>query len=180
MTVFSSFEILAQTLVPPGIPVEPNPFLIQGYFVEVSLSPYASVQSAIFNIVFQETTDFQQGNNRNALQAQIIGADGDVSIYKDFFASTGRGFLAQSVSRGQTVIFGVQALPSLSDAKDLVSIPQGGIGWRGTVQINASAPTGSLIATPTQRQVFYQSTEMKSVISASAYALPTATGNIVI
>ena len=175
MTVLSSFEILAETLVPGGIlpPGANNPFLIQGYFVQISLSPDASVSSVLFNLIFEETTDFKQGAGQNALQAQYIDANGNVNIYTQFFASTGRGFLNQSINRGQTIIYGVQAIPELTAA----GIPQGGTGWRGSVQVNPNA-SGALIATPTQRLVYYDGTNplKDAVLDAVVYSLPTVGG----
>jgi hypothetical protein len=177
MTVFSSFEVLAETLVPSGIlpPTAKNPFLVQGYFVQISLSPSANVSAVNFNLIFEETTDFMQGAGQSGLQAQFIDANGNVNIYSQFFASTGRGFLNQKIGRGQTLIYGVQVIPSLDEKA--VPIPQGGTGWRGTVQIVSSA-TGALIATPTQRLVYYDGTNplSDSVLDAVVYALPTFNG----
>jgi hypothetical protein len=126
-------------------------------------------------VIFQETTDFNQGAGQSVLNAQIIGADGTVSIYNGFFASTGRGFLSQKISAGQTLIFGVQALPGLSAIE--AAAPQGGTGWRGTVKIEGQSP-GQLIATPTQRLVYYNGTDITKadVIDAVVYSVPTFTG----
>jgi hypothetical protein len=128
MTVLSGFEVLAENLVPTSIiPSGPdNPFLIQGYFTQISLSPDSSDSSVQFNLIFQETTDFTQGVGQNGLQAQIIDANGNVNIYSQFFASTGRGFLNQKIGRGQTFIYEVQILPSFSSSKDAAALPQAG------------------------------------------------------
>jgi len=175
MTTLSSFEILAETLVPKGIlpPTAKNPFLIQGYFVQISLASDARLNSARFNLIFKETTDFNQGAGQNALQAQFIDPNGNVNIYKQFFSSTGHGFLDQEISYGQTIIYGVQVIPGLSAA----NIPQGGTGWRGTVEVNPNTP-GALIATPTQRLVYYNGTHSlpDAVLDAVVYPVPTVNG----
>lgn len=178
MAVLSSFEILAETLVPAGILPSGavNPFLVQGYFVQISLAPDAGTSSVQFNLVFQETTDFNQGLGQKSLFAQVIDASGNVNLYSQFFASTGRGFLGQQVNQGQTLIYGVQVIPPPPGSKD-APLPQGGTGWRGTVQINANTP-GALIATPTQRLVYYDSTNpfTSAVLDAVVYPVPTASG----
>lgn len=178
MSYVSSFEILAQNLVPTQIiPSGPqNPFLIQGYFLEVScIQPGIS---ANFNLIFQETTGFSQGLGPKSLQAQVIDATGEVNLYDYFFESTGNGFLSQSISSGQTLIYGVQCLPQLVGADlDATLLPQAGTGWRGTVRLEG-APPGSLIVTPTQRLVYYAGANpgVDPVITASVYAVPTANG----
>ncbi|MBY0298573.1 MAG: hypothetical protein K2X71_21470 [Methylobacterium sp.] len=174
MPLFSVFEILAETLVPSGIlpPSAPNPFVIQGYWVQLSLAP--GTTQANFNITFKETTDFNQGAGQSALQAQIVDPSGVVQPYKYFFASVGRGFLNQSLFSGQTVIYGVQALPGLpTDA----ALPQGGTGWRGTVSIDGQTP-GSLIATPTQRLLYTSGSDITkaTALDAVVYAVPTFSG----
>lgn len=178
MTYVSSFEILAQNLVPTDIiPAGPqNPFLIQGYFVEISC-----VQPGIaanFNLIFQETTGFSQGLGQKYLKAQIIDAKGAVNPFGAFFASTGNGFLSQTISSGQTLIYGVQCLPQLPPGVEGETVlPQAGTGWRGTVRLEG-APAGSLIVTPTQRLVYYAGANpgVDPVITASVYAVPTAKG----
>lgn len=174
MALLSAFEILAENLVPQGIlpPTAPNPFALQGYWVQISLAP--GFQSSTFNIIYQETTDFRQGAGQVSLQAQIIDASGNVSIYSGFFASTGRGFLSQTIFAGQTIIYGVQCIPG-SIVK--AAIPQSGTGWRGTVQVNPQQ-AGSLVATPTQRLVYYNigAIVTGTVISACVYPVPTFSG----
>ncbi len=173
MTYLSSFEIIAENLVPTAIlpPGPNNPFALQGYFVQISL--VGGLQSANFNLIFQETTDFRQGAGQSALSAQIIDSKGQVNIYNQFFASTGRGFLNQSISAGQTLIYGVQVLPGLTTE----AIPQAGTGWRGTTQV-VTSNSGALIATPTQRLVYYSGTNIAKspVIDAVVYAVPTFSG----
>lgn len=177
MAYLSSFEVLAETLVPAGIlpPKAANPFLIQGYWVQISLPEISSVQSTQFNVIFEETTDFTQGLGQGSLQAQVVGATGEVNIYPDFFASTGRGFLGQQITAGKTLIYGIQCVPGLAER----AIPQNGTGWRGTVQVNAQDP-GTLIATPTQRLVYYQDPDIATspVVDGVVYSLPTFSGNV--
>ncbi|MGJ4890301.1 hypothetical protein ACQR0Z_00300 [Bradyrhizobium sp. HKCCYLS3077] len=177
MPLLSAFEVLAETLVPDGIlpPGAANPFLIQGYWVQVSLVPGASVSSVYYNVIFEETTDFNQGEGKSSLMAQFIDAAGNVEIYQQFFASTGRGFLNQQINAGQTIIYGVQCIPSTVTQGQ--SLPQGGTGWRGTVRIDANI-NGNLIATPTQR-LFYlngDSITSSTPLDAVVYPVPTFTG----
>jgi hypothetical protein len=179
MAVLSSFEVLAEFLVPSGVlpPGAVNPFAIQGFWVQVSLPP-GGPQSVNFNLTYQETTDFNQGAGQKALQAQVIDASGNVNFYDNFFASTGRGFLNQKIGVGQTLIYGVQCLPQLSSAD--AAQPQNGTGWRGMVQLSSTS-TGSLIATPTQRLVYYSGPDItKAPIDAVVYAVPTASGGTAI
>ncbi|MEL7254544.1 MAG: hypothetical protein AAFZ04_10740 [Pseudomonadota bacterium] len=175
MSYVSSFEILAQNLVPTDlIPSGPqNPFLVQGYFVQVSL---ISGSSAKFNVIFEETTKFTQGLGKDALQAQVINADGEVELYDKFFASTGNGYLGQQITFGQTLIYGVQCIPGLVGADvDAKKLPQAGTGWRGTVRIEG-ASRGELLATATQRLVYYTGPNplKDHVITACVYGVPAA------
>ncbi|MBP0617428.1 hypothetical protein [Jiella mangrovi] len=178
MAVLSAFEILAETLVPDGLlpPGASNPVIIQGYWVQISVAQGYS--SANFNLIFQETTDFDQGIGKKALNAQIIDAKGEANVYpqSSFFASTGRGFLGQTIVANQTLIFGVQALP-FSRGEELAAIPQNGTGWRGTVRIEGQQP-GSLIATPTQRLIYYRQkdTTFSDFVDATVYPVPTVSG----
>ncbi|MEO1045578.1 MAG: hypothetical protein AAFX04_09085 [Pseudomonadota bacterium] len=179
MTLFSSFEILAENLVPNGVlpPTAANPFALQGYFVQISLVPGASATQ--FNIVFDETTQFNSGMGRNGVFAQYIDANGNVNIVpgSTFFGSTSIGFLYQTINAGETLIYGVQAISPPTATEQDVAIPQGGTGWRGTVQIAPTNP-GSLIATPTHRLVYYNGDDITtdSVIDAVVYSVPTFTG----
>lgn len=175
MAILSAFEVLYETLVPTQIvPLGPNnPLLVQGFWVQVSLAPNSQYQSTSFNIVFQETTLFNQGLGRKALQAQYIDSDGNVNLYPNFFDSTANGFLNQFISAGETLIYGVQCIPGLT----LEAIPQGGTGWRGTVQINPQNQ-GALVATPTQRLAYYSGSSINSaVVCATVYGVPTFDGN---
>lgn len=182
MTLLSSFEILAENLVPTGIiPAGPgNPFLIQGYFVQVSLSPDAGFNPVSFNLIFQETTNFAQNAANSTLMAQIIDANGIVNTYDDFFSSTARGFLGQKIGPGQTVIYGVQVFPAVATTTEAVQLPQAGTGWRGTVQLVSNNP-GALIATPTARLVYYENLPPNGpILDAVVYPVPTASGGTLI
>ncbi|PIL21043.1 hypothetical protein P775_06650 [Puniceibacterium antarcticum] len=140
-----------------------------------------SGNSVNFNLIFNETTDFTQGLGQRALQAQMIDAKGNVGIYSQFFASTGRGFLGQTIFAGQTLIYGVQCIPGLVGADlDATLLPQAGTGWRGTVRLEG-APSGSIIATATQRLVYYTGPNplKDSVITASVYGVPAASGTLI-
>ncbi|UUL82983.1 hypothetical protein [Sphingomonas qomolangmaensis] len=181
MTLLSAFEIVYENLVPTEVvPAGPNnPLLVQGYFIQISVIPSA-FQNVNFNIVFQETTKFSQGLGQSALQAQFIDAQGNVNIFpsSQFFGSTANGFLQQSISPGQTLIYGVQCIPGLTTEKG--AIPQGGTGWRGTVQINPST-SNALIATPTQRLVYYSGADIDNpVVDAVVYPVPTFNGTTLI
>ncbi|MBO0663057.1 hypothetical protein LQ948_09675 [Jiella sp. MQZ9-1] len=182
MALLSAFEIVAENLVPQGIlpPDASNPFLIQGYWVEISLA--LGITSGSFNIVFQETTDFTQGKGQSSLNAQYIDAKGEANVYPDFFASAERGFLNQSIYAGQTLIYGVQCLPfgPSQQGQDL-EIPQSGTGWRGTVQVDGVRPN-MLIATPTQRLVYYRryDKQFRYFVDATVYPVPTFSGGTMI
>lgn len=177
MAYLSSFEILAETLVPADIlpPGAANPFLVQGYWVQISLPRTAGIASASFSVAFEETTDFTQGLGQKSLRAQIVDSTGKVNIYPSFFASTRRGFADVKIEAGKTLILGVQCIPAMVG----VALPQNGTGWRGTVQVNSPNP-GKLIATPTQRLVYYQDPNIATspVTDAVVYSLPTYSGNV--
>jgi hypothetical protein len=81
--------------------------------------------------------------------------------------------LNQKISAGQTIIYGVQ---SIAIPKAEAAIPQGGTGWRGTVQIDVQNP-GSLIATPTQRLLYFNGTlSSTTLVDECVYAVPTYSG----
>jgi len=183
MPLFSAFEILLETLAPAGVlpPGIPNPTVLQGYWVQVSLVPNAPVQQALFNIVFCETTDFTQGPfGQASVQAQYIDPQGMANIYDQFFASTGRGFLNQRIAAGQTIIYGVQCIPPAGALE--APIPQGGTGWRGTVSIDVQGSTrGLLSATPTHRLLYFNpmTPQYPASIDEAVYAVPTASGTTI-
>lgn len=143
--------------------------------MQISLAP-GTVSSTQFNIIFQETTKFNQGSGQTSLQAQYIDANGNANVYTQFFASTGNGFLNQQISFGQTIIYGVQCIPP-SILQTAAAIPQNGTGWRGTVSIDAQNP-GSLIATPTQRLLYLNANSLtkSTPLDAVVYPVPTYTG----
>ncbi len=167
MTIVSSFEIVAETLVPRRFKVSPNPYLIQGYFLQLSYASPTPGQSFGFDIGFIETSFFKQGGAAaaKALQAQVIDGAGNVSVYDDFFSGSGpAGFHNQTITSGQTMIFGVQVIPALA-AEAIAAGSQDGIGWRGWVSISPSGggsafPKEPILASPTQRLVHYDSMAM--------------------
>lgn len=177
MSLLSSFEILSEFLVPAGVlpPGAVNPYAVQGFFVQVSL-PQGGPASVLFNLVFNETTDFNQGSGQKSLAAQVIDAKGNVNFYDNFFASTGRGFLNQTINSGQTLTYGVQCLV-LPSSVGKAALPQNGTGWRGSVQLSSNAP-GTLVATPTQRLVYYPNSNITAAtpIDAVVYPVPTYSG----
>ncbi|MFM8278236.1 MAG: hypothetical protein ACKN89_14855 [Cyanobium sp.] len=82
MTILSSFEVLAEFLIPkrgvtppPGAPVLPSsPFIIQAYFAQISLSKLSANNPVTFDLNFEETTGFKQGAGTTNLVAQIVDA----------------------------------------------------------------------------------------------------------
>jgi len=173
----SSFEVLAESLVPNGIlpPGSPNPYLIQGFFVQVTVPSTVSHIVSV-NLLFTETTGFNQGAGRGALQAQIIDSKGKVQIYDEFFHNPNfPGFSGELIVPGDTVIYGIQALPQLAHAEADVSLPQAGTGWRGLCEIFTTVQQ-SVVATPTQRLVYYTDASMREVKNSTVYSVPTFSG----
>ena len=180
MTVLSTFELLAENLVPPQfVPGgTDNPFVSQGYFLQISL-PGFSGGPISFNLVFQETTDFKviQQNN-SLLSADITNAGGVSNLYptSQFLQSTSRGFLQQTINPGQSLVYGVQLLPNFG-------APPSQIGLHGVVSLNVlSGGTGRLLVCPTHRQVFYNDLggKLGAPLDGVAYPVPTASGNAII
>jgi hypothetical protein len=174
MGVLSSFEVLNETIVPSGIPLPPgvpNPLVIQGFWVQISLP--LGTPATSFNLIYRETTGFAQGAGRNALLAQFIDAGGNVNVFPtaQFFGSTANGFLDQKISAGQTLIYAIQAIPPASSTTT-ASLPQGGTGWRGYVELNAQNPN-TLVATPTAR-LLYLTVNAPPV--EAVYGVPTFSG----
>ncbi len=179
MAILSSFEVLAQSLIPSsalppaggGIQA-PIPFVVQAYFVEVSLPTNAS-GSVTFSLEFQETTNFTQGAGSDAVMAQYIDANGDVVSYQEF-KSNGFSFLNQTLLPGKTQIYSIQVM---SEGAMAMANSQSGTGWRGLVNLNAPNNCG-LVASPTHRQIYFTSDDLsKADISNSVvYSIPTASG----
>jgi hypothetical protein len=187
MSILSSFEVLAELLIPKGIPVSPGavlpqvPFALQAYFVQISLPKDAAVEMVSFDLNFDETTQFMQGAGQPALQAQFIDETGAVQNYdaNAFLhpeAGKGIGFNAQSISRGQTKIYSVTALPP-SNSPMATNMAQSGTGWRGLVSLNASE-ANVLIASPTQRQIYLSSMDPMVVSDSVVVPVPTVSGSL--
>ena len=89
MAILSSFEVLAEFLIPqrgvtppPGATVPSSPFVVQAYFVQVSLPKSSTSSTMTFDLNFEETTGFKQGAGTTGLIAQIVDEKGLVSNYK--------------------------------------------------------------------------------------------------
>lgn len=187
MSVVSSFEVLAQRLIPPGLMTPPGadlnavPFVLQAYFIQVSLPAGIMVDAVSFDLNFEETTKFQQGSDAASLLAQVVDETGNLNTYSDFLKPpSGQriGFNSQAISPGQTKIYSVTALPVAPSAITEAGMPQTGIGWRGLVSLDAN-PAKMLIAMPTQRQISFTSADLKSVTDSVAYPVATATGSLI-
>lgn len=192
MAVLSSFEVLAELLVPKGVTPPPGgsplpavPFVVQAYFVQVSFPKGGSAKSVSFDLTFEETTNFSQGVGPTGLLAQFIDDKGVVNNYdsKQFFnppAGKSPGFLNQSIAPGQTKIYSITALPPKpATTAAAVAVPQSGTGWRGSAILTPN-PANQLIATPTQRQIYFSSADLKTVADSVVYAVPTGSGKTVI
>jgi hypothetical protein len=53
-------------------------------------------------------------------------------------------------------------------------MPQSGTGWRGVASLTPST-SGLLVATPTQRQIYF-SADMQTITDSVVYAVPTVSG----
>ncbi len=177
MAILSSFEVLAQSLIPAsalpgGGGIKAGiPFVLQAYFVEISL-PKSAAGHVSFSLEFQETTNFSQGAGKGALIAQFIDENGNVVMYDDF-ASDFR-FDNQSLMPGQTIIYSIQVL---GEGNMAMANDQSGTGWRGLVVLNAPDNCG-LIASPTHRQIYFTSEDLStaSIADSTVYSVPTASG----
>jgi len=177
MAILSSFEVLAQSLIPPsaipgggGIQAK-IPFVLQAYFVEVSL-PKSAANPVSFSLDFQETTQFQQGAGPKALMAQYIDADGEVVMDKNFASDF--SFKGQQLKPGQTIIYSIQVV---GDDNQPTPNSQAGTGWRGITILNAPENCG-LVASPTHRQIYFTSDDQAkaSIADSTFYPVPTASG----
>lgn len=169
MAVLSSFEIIAENLVPAKIipPGPSNPFALQGYWVQITnIAPGNEMIN--FSLSFVETTSFKTGTAKPA--AEFIDANGDVNPYDDFLAGPYPGFKNQAIRSNQTLIYGVQALPRPTQAD--ASFPQSGTGWRGIALILTNR-LQALAITVTHRLTYYAGSGPSSaVISACVYPVP--------
>ena len=190
VTALSSFEVLAQPLIPP-LPTPPGaqppqavPYALQAYFVQVSYPKEgsgsgqgANPASIQFNLVFQETTGFKNREQAVVL-AQFIDENGDLQTDGNFLSSNpsvDSGYMKQQILPGQTKIYSLTVLPKTAPGEAVAATPQSGIGWRGTVFLQPNSPD-FLIATPTQRQIYYTSATLMTVTDSVVYPVPTFSG----
>jgi hypothetical protein len=176
MTALSSFEVLSQPLIPNGDPS--IPYVVQAYFVQVSYPSGEAGGPVSFDLTFEETTNFTQGVGPTGVMAQSVDAAGDLVMDPSFIASpTGPfGFLNQQISPGQTKIYSVTVAPPKAPPTAAASdaMPQTGTGWRGVANLNPST-AGLLVATPTQRQIYFTG-DLKSITDSVVYSVPTVSG----
>ncbi|MFN7873200.1 MAG: hypothetical protein ACK5QQ_13540 [Cyanobacteriota bacterium] len=180
MTALSSFEVLAESLIPQNVtPLTNIPFVIQAYFVQVS---YPTAKEAVpiqFDLTFEETTNFNQGVGQSGLIAQFLNEEGLAINYAEFFTpGLPNGFQAQQIAPGQTKIYSVTVLPPSGAPRAAAPIPQDGTGWRGIASLTPST-SGLLVATPTQRQIYF-SADMQTITDSVVYAVPTVSGGTLI
>jgi hypothetical protein len=190
MPALSSFEVLAQALVPKSVTVPfAVPFIVQAYFVQVSYPRGAGAGPIQFDLTFEETTNFNQGVGQSGLLAQFIDENGLANNYPTTstsvppgpaFFTTGKpnGFLAQQIAPGQTKIYSVTAAPPSGPPKAVAPTPQTGTGWRGIASLNPKT-ANLLIATPTQRQIYF-SADLKTITNSVVYSVPTVSGKTLI
>ncbi len=180
MTTLSSFEVLAESLLPKDVtPLTNVPFVLQAYFVQVSYpSAPESAPEAVpiqFDLTFVETTNFNQGVGQSGLLAQFLNEEGLANNYAEFFTDgQPNGFLAQQIAPGQTKIYSVTVLPPSGAPRAAAPIPQAGTGWRGIASLNPNI-ANLLIATPTQRQIYF-SADMQTITDSVVYSVPTVSG----
>ena len=180
MPALSSFEVLAESLLPKGVtPLTNVPFVIQAYFVQVSYPKTPNAAPIQFDLTFEETTNFNQGAGQLGLLAQFLDENGLANNYAGFFTDDQpNGFLAQQIAPGQTKIYSVTVLPPSGAARAAAPIPQAGTGWRGIASLNPN--TANLhIATPTQRQIYF-SADMQTITDSVVYSVPTVSGGTLI
>jgi hypothetical protein len=173
----SSFEVLSQPLIP--IPDPSIPYVEQAYFVQVSYPSEGGEETVTFDLIFEETTNFTQGVGQAGVMAQSVDAAGDLVMDPGFIAGpTGPfGFFNQQISPGKTQIYSVnvmrpQAPPSATAAD---AMPQSGTGWRGVASLTIHSTPGLLVATPTQRQIYFTS-DLKTITDSVVYSIPTVSG----
>jgi hypothetical protein len=175
MTTLSSFEVLSQSLIPnsgPGIP-----YAVQAYFVQVSFPSGESAGPVSFDLTFEETTNFTQGVGHAGVMAQYIDENGAVNEYPTFFTVDSLpGFLGQEIYPGQTKIYSVTVAPPTAPTANAseAAVPQTGTGWRGVANLNPST-SGLLVATPTERQLYFTG-DLQTITDSVVAFVPTASG----
>jgi len=175
MTALSSFEVLSQPLIPPPNGPANTPYVVQAYFVQVSYPtgvnayPTGGV-TVTFSLTFEETTNFTSGVGTSGVLAQYIDESGNLVPYPTFISNSA-AFVDQQINPGQTKIYSVNVVfPPASAA----AMPQSGTGWRGVASLNPST-SGLLVATPTQRQIYFTS-DLPMITDSVVYSVPTVSG----
>lgn len=171
MTVITSFEVLAQPLV-PGIP--DVPYVQQGTFVQISNLGSSTAQVILG---YNATPAFVAQSGSVSLFANYIDNTGAVTQVTNFLAPP-VGFPSVQIPVGATFIFGVQYVLSPGQSEDLVgSTPQSGQGTRGVVTLSSTGGS-SLLVLATIRQVFnnYDASGNLMDVSEAAYSLPLVGG----
>jgi hypothetical protein len=170
MTALSSFEVLSQPLIPPPNGPANTPYVVQAYFVQVSYPTGGSGDTVTFSLTFEETTNFTSGVGPSGVMAQYIDESGNLVPYPTFISNSA-AFVDQQITPGQTKIYSVNVVfPPASAA----AMPQSGTGWRGVASLTPST-SGLLVATPTQRQIYF-SADMQTITDSVVYAVPTVSG----
>ncbi len=172
MTTLSSFEVLSQPLIPNG-PAN-TPYVVQAYFVQVSYPRGESAETLTFSLTFEESTNFTSGVGLAGVMAQYIDeSDSLVIPYPTFISASSNtvGFLDQQITPGTTKIYSVNVVFPPTTA---AVMPKSGTSWRGVAILNPTT-SGLLVATPTQRQIYFTS-DLKTITDSVVYSIPTVSG----
>lgn len=173
MGIITSFEVLAQPLV-PGVP--DIPYVQQGTFVQITnLGPNDQTISLNFNA----TPAFVAQSGNVSLFTNFIDNNGNVTQYPtNIFLTAPIGFAGVTIPANETIILGVQYVLSPGQSQDLVgATPQDGLGTRGTVTLIGQTGASFLVLA-TIRQVFTNFTPTGAVsnLSEAAYSVPLVNG----
>lgn len=172
MPIITSFEVLAQPLV-PGVP--DVPYVQQGSFFQIAnLSPGALAISLNFNA----TPAFVAQAGSVSLFTNYIDNNGNVTQYPtSTFLAAPVGFAQISIPAGATYIFGVQYVVNPGQSSLAGGTPQDGLGTRGTVTLLTSNG-GLLLVLATIRQVFtnFDASGNVTNLSEAAYSVPLVGG----
>jgi hypothetical protein len=173
MPIITSFEVLAQPLV-PGLPNVP--YVQQGTFVQIS---NVGNQDAIVLLEFTATPAFVASSGSVQLFVNYIDDGGNVTqVDTSYFVAPPVGFPKVTIPSGATWIFGVQYVLLAGQSTNLVgSTPQDGLGTRGFVTLSTDGPN-TLLVLGTIRQVFnnYDASGNLSDVSEAAYSVPLVGG----
>ena len=172
MTIITSFEILAQPIV-PGVP--DIPYVQQGTFLQIS-NTGANPASVVLG--FEATPAFVAQSGAVQLFANYIDGGGNVTqVQTGVFLQPPVGFPAVTIPAGATWLFGVQYVLSGQSTNLIGSTPQDGLGTRGVVELTAGSGA-ALLVLATVRQVFnnYNGSGNLLDVAEAAYALPLVGG----